>query len=86
MPPLALLAIIGFWNGYLYFGHTPAYRNIFTVLGISLIVVSILVSILLAFGAHRGAFKEFNPVLWKALYKDFRPLVWKKLYDILSAQ
>lgn len=85
MPPLVILAIMGFWKGYSYFGNAPLYRNLFTMLGISLIVVSILMSILLAFGAHRGAFKEFNPVLWKALYKDFRPLVWKNLYYILSA-
>ncbi len=83
IPPLILLAILGFWKSYLYFNNKPLLRSILVIVGFSLIAISIVESNLLALSAHRGSFKEFNPLLWKMLYKDFRPLIWKRLYEIL---
>jgi hypothetical protein len=80
-PPLAILGMIGFWRGFELLRDRPVWRSGYTVLGVVLIVFSILMGIALGLSAHWEAFKEFNPVLWKAMYRNFQPGLWKTLYD-----
>ena len=83
-PPLAILSMIGFWKGLDLLRDRPAWRNTYAVVGAVLIIFSILMGVALGLSAHEDAFKEFNPVLWKALYRDFQPGLWKTLYDVFS--
>lgn len=83
-PPLAILSMVGFWKGYELLRDKPMWRNIYTALGVGLMVFSITMGISLGLAAHWEAFKEFNPTLWKTMYRDFHPQFWKQLYDILS--
>ncbi|MFT3891461.1 MAG: hypothetical protein QM730_07485 [Anaerolineales bacterium] len=84
MPPLAILSVIGFWQGYEFLKAKTAWRTAYIILGIILILFSIIVGISLGLEAHADAFKEFNPDLWKAMYRNFYPGLWKQLYTILS--
>ena len=83
-PPLAILGMIGFWRGFELLRDRPLWRNAYTALGVVLIVFSILMGLALGLGAHWEAFKEFNPVLWKALYRNFQPGLWTALYDLFT--
>lgn len=83
-PPLMLLSILGFWKGYDLLQNKPFGRALFTTFSIFLIVFSIVMGISLGLSAHWEAFKEFNPVLWKAMYRNFQPQLWKQLYSILT--
>jgi hypothetical protein len=85
MPPLAILSVTGFWKGYDLIKEKPAWRTLYIILGVSLIIISIIMGISLGLSAHWEAFKEFNPDLWKAMYRKFHPEFWKHLYDILSS-
>ena len=84
IPPLAVLSMIGFWKGLEFLSGRSAWRSVYTALGVGMIVFSILMGIALGLSAHWEAFKEFNPVLWKALYKDFQPGLWTTLYNFFS--
>lgn len=84
MPPLAILSLIGFWRGYELLKDRLVWRSMYITIGIGLIVFSILMGIALGLSAHWEAFKEFNPVLWKAMYRNFHPEFWRELYRILS--
>ena len=84
MPPLALLSLMGFWHGYETIQNNKVRRGLYLTVGISLLAISIMVGIALALDAHWEAFKEFNPVLWKAMYRNFQPQLWKQLYSILT--
>ena len=83
-PPLAILSMIGFWKGYELLRDKPVWRTLYTTLGVSLVIFSVIMGISLGLDAHWEAFKEFNPILWKAMYRDFHPQFWKQLYGILS--
>jgi len=82
MPPLVLLSIIGFWQGYLFLLDKPISRILYVAIAIGLIVISIMIGNLLALSAHRGGFKEFNPVLWQYLYKDVDHVLLRKLFSL----
>jgi len=71
LPALVLLSIIGFWQGFRYFSSRPASRVLYLIFGISLIAVSILVSILLAFALSPSYFNNYNPQLWRILTHFF---------------
>ena len=67
LPSLIILSIIGFWQGYRYYSTRPTHRIIYLVIGISLIIISIAASTLLAFSFGSPRFEEFNPHLWNFL-------------------
>ena len=84
MPPLAILSMVGFWEGYELLRDKPVWRNIYATLGVGLMIFSIIMGISLGLAAHWEAFKEFNPDLWKAMYRNFQPGLWKTLYNFFS--
>jgi F0F1-type ATP synthase assembly protein I len=70
-PPLALLSVIGFFQGYRYFSRNPINRNLYTLIGFSLAIISIVASSLLAIAINSSGFREVNPLLWKQLVSFF---------------
>jgi hypothetical protein len=72
IPSLVALSIIGFWQGYIFTTHKPnAIGKLYIAAGIILIVVSIIVSILLALSAHADKFQKLDPALWEYLVRLF---------------
>ena len=72
MPSLVLLSIMGFFQGYSLLTHKPGIAKIYSAIGIILIVISIIVSIVLALSAHAEQFQQFNPILWNHLISLFQ--------------
>ena len=68
---LVLLSIIGFFQGYSFMPHKAVIRNIYTAAGVILMVISIIISILLAFSAHAEQFQQFNPIFWNHIVSLF---------------
>ena len=71
MPSLVLLSILGFLQGYNFLIRRSAIRKFYVAAGIILLIVSILISILLALSANADNFQRFNPVLWGHLIRIF---------------
>jgi hypothetical protein len=71
MPCLVLISVMGFWQGYSFLTPKPAIRKLYSAVGIILMVISIVVSVLLALSAHAAQFQEFNPILWNHLIRLF---------------
>ncbi len=71
MPSLILLCVVGFWQGYQFMADKPSIRKLCVVGGILLMVISVIVSILLALAENSLQFQQFNPVLWDHLIKFF---------------
>ena len=67
MPSLVLLSIMGFFQGYSLLTYKPVITKIYSAVGIILIVISTIISILLALSAHAEQFQQFNPILWNRL-------------------
>jgi MFS family permease len=84
MPPLALLSMMGFWNGYKALQNKKIGENLYLVLGIGLFIISIFSGVALGLQDENKYFKEFNPSLWKAIYQNFYPEFWRQLYSILA--
>jgi uncharacterized membrane protein HdeD (DUF308 family) len=61
MPPLALLSIIGFLQGYQYLMKRPISLKLYQTFGIGLMVISNINSILLALSANAQHFKALIP-------------------------
>ena len=61
MPPLALLSIVGFLQGYRYFTERPISLKLYQASGISLMFISNVNSILLALSANAQHFKALIP-------------------------
>jgi len=74
MPSLILLSLIGFWQGYRFMTDKPSLRKWYLVAGMMLMVISVIISILLALSQNALQFQQFNPVLWKHLI-DFFPRI-----------
>src|SRR5258708_9185931 len=72
IPCLALLGIIGFWQLDQYFAARPRIRILYWILGISLIVISIIVSSLIALSINSAELRTLNPILWRQLSNLFR--------------
>jgi hypothetical protein len=62
-PTLALLSILGFWQGYLTIIKTPIWNKVYPVIGTSLIFFSIILSILLSFSSDINRIRTNNPAL-----------------------
>jgi len=58
--PLLLLSVLGFWQGYQALNSKPTSRRIYLFIGISLIVVSIVISSLLACYVNAYEFRTFD--------------------------
>ncbi len=71
MPSLILLCEVGFWQGYQFMTDKPSIRKLYVAAGIILMVISVLLSILLALSENSLQFQQFNPVLWDHLIKLF---------------
>ncbi len=48
VPELALLAILGFWQGYYFFSNKPVLKNLTAALGLALAAFSIVIGVLVA--------------------------------------
>ena len=62
MPPLALLGIIIFWQGYRRLIERPISLKLYQTFGIGLMVISNINSILLALSANAPSFRSFDPL------------------------
>ena len=71
MPSLILLGIVGFWQGYRFMTDKPGLRKLYVAAGIMLMVISLVMSILLAFAENAAQFQQFNSVLWNHLIRFF---------------
>lgn len=70
-PPLILLAVAGFWQGYCALSGRPLLRGFYLAAGIGLMGLSLVVSTLVTFSARSEIYQAFNPVLWNQLVSLF---------------
>jgi hypothetical protein len=63
MPTLALLSIFGFWQGFSTQIKKPVRLKFYTVFGLTLLIISILFGILLAFSSDAQRIRTNNPAL-----------------------
>ncbi|MGA7193277.1 MAG: hypothetical protein WBW94_06565 [Anaerolineales bacterium] len=68
---LVSLSILGFCQGYVFLIDRPIRRTLYVTAGISLMIISIIVSNLLALSTHATEFQKFNPFLWHYLANLF---------------
>jgi len=73
LPAALLLSLIGFWRLHAAARHGPAGPRIAIVAGLVLMLVSAVVSTLLAIALNADGFRQLNPVLWQQLNNLFRP-------------
>ena len=71
MPSLILLSIVGFWQGYRFMTDKPSLRKLYVAAGMVLMVISVIMSILLALAENAAQFQQFNPALWHDLINFF---------------
>jgi len=71
VPTLALLAVLGFWEGWRYLQHRPTGLPLYAVVGITLILASILASSLLAVTSYDDRFQHLNRELLRQLIRFF---------------
>lgn len=64
IPSLATLSIIGFWLGYSFLSRWPVVRTIYTVAGMGLMIISVLVGSLLVFAMRAEIYQGWHPALW----------------------
>jgi hypothetical protein len=62
-PTLVLFGTLSFWQGYRLLDRRPVWRGWYVALGAMLIVVSVAVSILLAFSSDVGRMRSNNPAM-----------------------
>jgi hypothetical protein len=73
LPCLLLLSVIGFWQLSHPAASKPVFRVLYIFSAITLILISIIVSNLLALDVNNTGFKALNPLLWRQLSNFFRP-------------
>ncbi len=73
LPELLLLSVIGFWQLGRSVSSRPVYRAIYVLIAITLVLISIIVSNLLALDVNNTGFKALDPLLWRQLSNLFRP-------------
>jgi hypothetical protein len=73
LPSLLLLSVIGFWQVGRIVATKPIYRLLFVIIEILLIMISLVISNLLALDVNNSGFKALYPVLWRQLSNLFRP-------------
>ncbi len=71
VPVLALLAVLGFWEGWRYLRHHPVGLTLYGVAAFVLILVSILMSSLLAVTSYDDRFLHLNRELLRQLIRFF---------------
>ncbi len=71
MPSLILLSTLGVWQGYRHVEQSKGARRLYILLVIALAIVTIVVSILLAFAEDGGTLVRFNPQLMRQLIHFF---------------
>jgi 4-amino-4-deoxy-L-arabinose transferase-like glycosyltransferase len=71
VPLLVLLAALGWWKGLLYVQRQPVWRGFLSLAVLILIVVSIGMSLLVAFGVGDKRFEANNPALYFQLAHFF---------------
>ncbi len=75
IPTLSLLAVIGFWQGLIQLKKYPFFRWILAALGMTLLLYSVAISLLLPISGHLEAFRVFNPDLLKNLTWVFNNVI-----------
>jgi hypothetical protein len=70
-PSLIILSIIGFWLGYCFLARWSIGRKIYVFGGISLMLVSVIISNLLVFSMREPVYQAVNPILWDQLSSLF---------------
>ncbi len=73
LPSLLLLSVIGFWQLGRSVATRPVFRVLYIFIAITLILISIIVSNLLALDVNNSGFKALDPLLWRQLSNLFRP-------------
>jgi hypothetical protein len=71
LPPLMLLAILGFWQGERLLAPQPGFRRLYLAAGIGLMLFSITISTLAVFSIRAEDFQALNPTLWTQLTQIF---------------
>lgn len=66
-PPLVLLSIIGFWQGYGLLLRWPITRKIYAVGGSGLMIISVGICSLLVFAMRSEIYQGWHPELWNQL-------------------
>ncbi len=74
IPSLALLSVLGLWQGYQLLGRTPRWRTAYSVVAGVLVVLTIVVSLLLSFSVDPHWIDINNPHLLPALRRFFDQL------------
>jgi hypothetical protein len=74
IPSLALLSVLGFWQGYQLLGRTPWWRTAYSAVAVVLVVLTIVVGLLLSFSADPHWIDINNPHLLPALRRFFGEL------------
>jgi hypothetical protein len=54
VPAMAILAVIGFWQGYLGIMHRPGLKQLYASAGVALAVVSIVISTLVGLSVNEA--------------------------------
>ncbi len=73
MPAALLLSVVGFWRLDELLRSRRAAHLTLVCLAVSLLLVSVVVSGLLAIALNADGFKQLNPILWQQLNNVFRP-------------
>jgi len=73
IPCALLLAMFGFWQGTQSARGWPFGRAALISVGLLLLLISALISSLLAIAQNADGFRALNPILWQQLNNLFRP-------------
>ncbi len=71
VPILSILAVLGFWEGWRYLSRRPLVLTLYGLTALVLILVSILVSCLLAVTSYENRFQHLNRDLLRELIRFF---------------
>ena len=71
VPLLVLLATLGFWQGAQYLIKMPGFQRLFVLLVVLLVLMSAVISLLLAVTGYEARFEHLNPVLFDQLTRLF---------------
>jgi hypothetical protein len=71
VPALALVSVLGFWQGFRRLKHTPNFRLVWSASAILLAAVTILTSSLLAISSYQERFQNENPALMEHINAAF---------------
>jgi hypothetical protein len=71
IPSLVILSSLGVWQGYYFLRHKSIARRLYIFCSISLGIISIMISLLLAMTGYYNTFQQLNPHLFKLIIQFF---------------